>query len=320
MPRLSRVFASVLIALGLAGPAAAADVVKLSYQRSSALLITLKAKGELEKRLKPLGYDVSWHEMTSGVIPTMTARAVDFHADVADAVPVFTQAAGVDLVYYAKESPSPAAQAIIVPKDSPIRSVADLKGKRVAVQKGAGAHYLLVANLAKVGLGFSDIQASYLQPQDARPAFDRGVIDAWAVWDPFLAQTEVDTGARVIADGTNGTSTYNRYYLVDSRFAEAHPEIVKLVYDALAETGRWMKANPAESAALLAPLWGGMPASTIEKISGRRSYDVQPVKPEDLATQQQIADAFTEAALIPKAIDLKTAKVIDPTAAPKVSN
>jgi sulfonate transport system substrate-binding protein len=307
--------AAALVGIGLAAPAGA-ETVKLSFQRSSALLITLKATGELERRLKPLGYDVSWHEMTSGVIPTMTARAVDFHADVADAVPVFTQAAGVDLTYYAKESPSPAAQAIIVPKTSEIRDVAGLKGKRVGVQKGSGSHYLLVANLAKAGLSFSDVNVSYLQPQDARPAFDRGAIDAWVVWDPYLAQTEVDAGARVLADGTNGTSTYNRYYLVDSRFAEQHPDVVKVVYDALRETGRWMKANPDQSAERLAPLWGGIPVSTIQKISGRRSYDVQPVLPEDLASQQKIADAFLEAGLIPRAIELKSAKVAESATKP----
>lgn len=311
--RTLRSAAALALMLGLAAPAAAAETVNLSYQRSSALLITLKSNGELEKRLKPLGFDVSWHE-TSSVISTMTARAVDFHADVADAVPVFTQAAGVDLAYYAKESPSPAAQAIIVPKTSEIRDIAGLKGKRVGVQKGSGAHFLLVANLAKAGLSFSDIQVSYLQPQDARPAFDQGAIDAWVVWDPFLAQTEVDSGARVLADGTNGTSTYQRYYLVDTRFAEKHPDVVKVVYEALQDTGRWMKANRVESAGRLSPIWGNMPVSTIEKISDRRSYDVQPVLPDDLANQQKIADVFSEGGLIPRVIDLKLAKVVAPTA------
>jgi sulfonate transport system substrate-binding protein len=311
---LLRPLAALTLALALPA-AASAETVKISFQRSSTLLITLKTSGALEKALKPLGYEVSWHEMTAGVIPTMTSRAVDFHADVADAVPVFTQAAGAPLTYFAKESASPKAQAIIVPKDSPIRTVAELKGRRVGVQRGSGSHYLLVANLARAGLTISDVEVAYLQPQDARPAFDRGALDAWVVWDPFLAQTEVDVGARVLADGSNGTSTYNRYYLVDRDYAAKHPDVVKAVYEALKEAGRWVKANKAESASLLSPLWGGIKTSTIERITDRRSYDVQPIQTEDFASQQKIADAFAEQKLIPKTIDLKAADVIDPTAA-----
>lgn len=306
--------AAVAAATVLFAASASAETVRISFQRSSTLLITLKTNGELEKRLKPLGFDVSWHEMTAGVIPTMTARAVDIHADVADAVPVFTQAANVDLTYFAKESASPKAQAILAPKGSPIAELKDLNGKRIGVQKGSGAHFLLVANLARAGLSVSDVQISYLQPQDARPAFDRGVIDAWSVWDPYLAQVEAETGARVLADGSNGTSTYKRYYLVNSEFAAQHPQVVRTVYAALQEAGRWVKADRRRSAELLSPLWKGVPVPVIEAITERRSYDVQPVLAEDLATQQEIADAFAESNLLPKAIELKSAKTFDPTA------
>ena len=141
-----------------AGPGWAAErPVRLSYQRSSTLLTILKAKGTLEQRLAPNGFTVSWHLFTS-VIEPMNAGAVDLHADVADAVPIFTQSAGAPLTFYAMEAGSPRAEAIIVPQDSPIRSVADLKGRRVGVSRGSGCHFILTAALKRAGLQFSEIK------------------------------------------------------------------------------------------------------------------------------------------------------------------
>ncbi|WP_420132298.1 ABC transporter substrate-binding protein, partial [Rhodopseudomonas sp.] len=87
--------------------------------------------------------------------------------------------------FFAEEAPSPTAQAILVPADSAIKTPADLKGKRIAVTKGAGSHYLLLATLAKAGLTFKDIDPRYLTPADGRAAFVGGNVDAWVAWDPF---------------------------------------------------------------------------------------------------------------------------------------
>ena len=116
-----------------------ASSIKIGFQRSSTLVATLKANGGLEDALKPLKVSVTWNEFTSGLplLEALNLGNIDFSADVADTVPVFAQAAGARLAYVAEEAPSPSAQAILVPSDSPIRSVADLKGKKVAVTKGA---------------------------------------------------------------------------------------------------------------------------------------------------------------------------------------
>jgi sulfonate transport system substrate-binding protein len=293
-----RGFLATLAAASFAGKAQARETVRFSYQRSSSILMTLKANGRLDERLHGLGLDVDW-AMFTNVLAPMDAGAVEFHGDVADAIPVFTQAAGAPLTYYAKENPSPAAEAILVHADSPVRSVADLAGRTVGVSKGSGCHYLLVAALQRAGLSIHDVTVAYLQAQDAGPAFQARKLDAWVIWDPFLAITQHETPTRVLADGT-GLTQYNRYYMVNTAFVRRRPEIVQAVFDLLVETGRWLKANPREAADLLAPLWGGIDPAIVAEASLRRSYDVQPVHPEGLQEEQQIADLFHSAGLIPQ--------------------
>ena len=202
-----------------------ASLLRIGYQKSSTLLTILKVRGQLEQDLAPLGVKVSWHEFSSGLplLEALNVGGVDLSADVADTVPVFAQAAGAQLTYFAQESPSPSAQAIVVRADSPIASVAELKGKKIAVTKAAGSHYLLIAALEKAGIRFKDIEPAYLSPADGRAAFERGAIDAWVVWDPFLAAAQRQAKVRVLADGT-GIASYQRYYLASTKFATARAD------------------------------------------------------------------------------------------------
>ncbi|KAF1036821.1 MAG: putative aliphatic sulfonates-binding protein [Herbaspirillum frisingense] len=277
--------------------------IRIGYQKSSTLLTVIKANGTLEKLLGPGGAKISWHEFTSGLplLEALNVGGVDISADVADTVPVFAQAAGAKLTYLAQESPSPSAQAIVVRADSPIRSVADLKRKKIAVTKAAGVHYLLIATLEKAGLKFSDIDAAYLSPADGRAAFERGSVDAWVTWDPFLAGVQRQAQVRILSDG-RGIADYQRYYLASTAFADANPEVLRVVFDELKKTGLWVKQHPKEAAAFLAPLWG-LDADTIELANSRRSYEVRAVKTDALGEQQRIADAFFAAGLLPRKVN-----------------
>jgi sulfonate transport system substrate-binding protein len=277
--------------------------VRIGYQKSSTLITVLKTRGTLEQLLAPLGVKVSWHEFSSGLplLEALNIGGVDVSADVADTVPVFAQAAGAQLTYVAQEAPSPSAQAIVVRADSPIRTVADLKGKKVAVTKAAGSHYLLIAALAKAGLKFKDIQPAYLSPADGRAAFERGSVDAWVVWDPFLAAVQRQSQVRIVADGS-AIADYQRYYLASTVYAKARPDVLAVLFEQLRKAGRWVKEQPKEAAALLAPVWG-LDAATIELANGRRSYDVRAVVTGALGEQQRIADAFFGEGLLPKKIN-----------------
>jgi sulfonate transport system substrate-binding protein len=293
-----------VVGVGSATRAAAAtprETLRLSYQRSSTLLTILKHHGTLETKLAPLGFDVSWHELTgSALLTALNTGSVDLHADVADAYALFTQAASAPLTYYAKETAAPSAQAILVQADGPIRSVAELKGKRVAVTKGAGVHYLLIAALKQAGLTPAEVDVRFLDAQDGVAAFANGSVDAAVVWDPFLATQQRGGKVRVLADGSGGLVEYNRFYTATTSFAQRHPEVLQLVFGALQTTGRWVKAQPADAAAILAPLWGQAAPETVALVNSRRSYQIVPVRSDQLAEQQRIADAFREAGLIPK--------------------
>ncbi|GJE28144.1 aliphatic sulfonate ABC transporter substrate-binding protein [Methylobacterium organophilum] len=310
-----RTFATALAAglsLGSLRPARARQTVRVSFQRSSTLLTVLKVKGILEERLGAQGFGVSWHQFTK-VIEPMNTGAVDLHADVADAVPIFTQSAHAPLTFYAMEAGSPRAEAIIVPDESPIRSIADLKGRVVGVSKGSGCHFILAAALKRAGLSFSDIRPAYLEAADGAAAFAQGDLDAWVIWDPFLAIVQAKRPVRVLADAT-GLSSYNRYYTVTDGFAAAHPEVVATVFSALVEAGEWVKANPKEAVALLAPLWGDLPPEVVATVNARRSYRVTAVDRAALSEQQAIADTFLEAGLIPRRLDTAAVRIWQPPA------
>jgi sulfonate transport system substrate-binding protein len=297
-------FMLALSLLSLIHPASAQDkVVRIGYQKSSTLLTLLKSQGTLEAGLKPLGYSVTWNEFTSGLplLEALNIGAIDVSADVADTVPVFAQAAGAKLTYIAQEAPSPSAQAIVVPAASAITQVADLKGKKVAVTKAAGVHYLLIATLEKAGLTFKDIEPAYLTPADARAALENGSVAAWVTWDPFLAAVQQQAKARILADG-KGVADYQRYYLAREPFAETNPQVIALIFGELQKTGKWVKDNPAEAATRLAPLWG-LDAAIVTQANERRSYAVRAVVPANLGEQQRIADIFHAAGLLPKTIN-----------------
>ena len=301
------------------GSTAKPQVLRLGYQKSSTLAVVLKTRGTLEQLLAPLQVKVSWHEFTSGLplLEALNLGNVDVSADVADTVPVFAQAAGAQLTFVAQEAPSPSAQAIVVRADSPIKTVADLKGKKIGFAKAAGAHYLLIAALDKAGLAFKDIEPAYLTPADGRAAFERGAIDAWVVWDPFLAAVQRQSAVRVIADGRGqgqgDIASYQRYYLASTPFAQARPDVLQVLFAELKKAGQWVKQSPQDAAALLAPVWG-LDAATVEQANSRRSYDVRAVQPGLLAEQQRIADAFLSEKLLPRRVNALDVALFKPGA------
>lgn len=312
---LFRPLAAVIgvLALSLAVNAAAQETVRIGYQKSSTLISLLKAQGSLEGALKANGIDVSWHEFPSGLplLEALNVGNVDISADVADTVPIFAQAAQAKLTYFAQEAASPSAQAIVVRKDSPIQHLSDLKGKKIAVTKAAGTHYLLIAALNKAGLAFSDIEPAYLSPADGRAAFENNKVDAWVTWEPFLTSVQRQLPTRTLADGA-GLASYKRYYLTGTPYAKAHPEVLKVVYEQLEKAGDWVKKNPQDAAKVLGPLWGNLDVTTVEAANAHRSYQVQPVTVDQLGEQQKIADAFFKAGLLPKAVDAKDVQTWKP--------
>jgi sulfonate transport system substrate-binding protein len=268
--------------------------------------VILKARGTLEKRLADKGVTVKWTEFPFGppLLEAINLGSIDV-GTVGESPPIFAQAAGADLVYIGNEPPAPTAEALIVPKGSLLKSVAELKGKRVAVAKGANANFLLVKVLENVGLKYSDIDVAYLAPADARAAFESGKIDAWSIWDPFLAAAENQLNARVLADG-KGAVANHQFYLSARPYAEKYPEVIHALLDEIDKVDQWGKQNPKEVAKFIAPLIG-IDLPIVEIAAGRLTYGIKPVTADVLAAQQKIADKFFELKLVPKQIRVSDA-------------
>ncbi|WP_244830919.1 sulfonate ABC transporter substrate-binding protein [Caballeronia sp. TF1N1] len=284
----------------------AGKTLRIGYQKYGNFVV-LKARGTLDKRLAAQGVTVQWLEFPAGpqFLEGLNAGAVDI-GTVGETPPIFAQAAGVDFVYVGNEPSAPRAEAIVVPKDSPIRTVAELRGKKVVLNKGSNVHYLLVEALKKAGLAYTDIQPIYLAPADARAAFVQGSVDAWAIWDPYLAAAEKQANARQITDGTNLVRNI-QYYLATRKFATAQPQLVRAVLEELDLVDRWARDNIPAVATQLAPLVG-LDAGILEVALKRTAYGVQSVAPATLEYQQQIADVFSNLKLIPKKLDVTEAR------------
>ncbi len=279
------------------------NAIRIGYQKYGTLNI-LKARGSLEQRLKSQGLSVQWIQFPAGpqLLEALNAGSIDY-GHTGEAPPIFAQAAGAPLVYVAQEPPNPKGEAILVSKDSQIQDVADLKGKKVALNKGSNVHYFLVQALAAVGLKYSDIQPVFLPPAEARAAFERGSIDAWAIWDPFLTAAKRATGARVLKDGEN-LAANREFYLAAKPFTEQYPDRVKAILEETQKVDDWAKTNPTEVAKLLSPQLG-IDVPTLVEVSQRRPYGVQPIQPDVVAYQQQVANTFFKIGLLPKQLDIK---------------
>ena len=292
--------ATPLMQVRLAG--AADKVVRIGYQKYGTLVL-LKGKGLLEKKLKSIDYTVEWTEFPGGpqLLETLNAGAVDF-GSTGETPPIFAQAANAPLVYIAHEPPAPRGEAILVPKDSPIKSVADLKGKKVAFNKGSNVHYLLVKALEEAGLTYEDVEPSFLAPADGRAAFEKGAVDAWVIWDPFQAAAEVAIEARELRNG-EGIVPNHQFYLGTTSLVDGHAQAIDVLIDAISEIDEWTKSDTAAAAAELSPSVG-IPEPVLVKALERQSYGIKSLDDTVVAQQQSIADTFFKLKLIPKEVTI----------------
>lgn len=304
--RWSMIALSVLV--GISGSTlAATSELKIGFQKYGTLPI-LKARGTLEKALKPQGVSVRWVEFPAGpqLLEGLNVGSIQL-GETGEAPPIFAQAAQAPLVYIANQPAASTAEALIVPKNSPYKTIAELKGKRIALNKGSNVHYLLLKLLEKNGLKLADIQAIYLPPADARAAFEKGAVDAWVIWDPFLAAAEKQLGARTIANGSNLVSNY-QFYLADRTFATQNPKIVQTVINELNSTSQWAQRNRNEAAKVLQQQTG-LALPIVSLSVNRMGFGIKPVNATVIAAQQKVADAFSNQGLIPKPIKVSAATI-----------
>jgi sulfonate transport system substrate-binding protein len=280
----------------------------VGYQKAG-LLGVAKEQGVFERRLKPLGVAVKWSEFEIGpqLMEALGTDAIDF-GWAGDVPAIAAQSAGAKFVYVARMPWS--AHGMLVPEGSAIRSLAEIKGKKVAVARNTTGESVLLKLLAKAGFAYGDIVPVFLSPTDASKALSRGDVDVWVVHDPFFALAERVQKARVIAttkDIVNGNSVY----VANLEFAKKHPKTLAAVIDEVTNVTTWAAQHrdevaKANSAAI------GMDLDAVRIAIGRSDLVVGPVTRAIVAQLQETADAFLKVGFIPKPIVVRDAVWLPP--------
>ena len=280
---------------------AAATEFRIGWQKNGVLALA-KRRGALEKRLADQGITVSWSEFTSGppLLEALGAGALDFGAT-GDVPPLFAQAAGGALYYVGVYRGSPAGSAILVRKDSPIKTLEDLKGKKVAFKRGSSAHNVTVKVLRKAGLKPDDVEQLDLAPPDSAAAFKNGSIDAWSIWDPYLAIAEADPDTRILTTAEGIVDSYS-YFLANKDFTDENGTVIVNVLDELAKVGRSAQDNLDATIKELSEITG-VPTEVTSVTLQRPGADlgsVTTVTDAAAAYQQALADEFYNLGIVPK--------------------
>jgi len=313
-PRIRSLALTGLLMLSAWSQAAelAPDALRIGYQKGSVSMVLAKSHELLEKRYP--NTKISWVEFPAGpqMLEALNVGSIDL-GSTGDIPPIFAQAAGADLVYVGAEPAKPKAEVILVPENSPIKTVADLKGHKVAFQKGSSSHNLVLRALQLAGLKFTDIQPTYLTPADARAAFQQRNVDAWAIWDPYYSAALLQGGVRVLTDGSELKQT-GSFYLASRPYAEKNVAFIKGVLDTFSEADALTISQRQQSTTLLAKTMGLPEAVIASYLNHRPPTVIGPVSEETARRQQQTADLFYDNRLVPKKVDIKS-RIWQPTSA-----
>jgi sulfonate transport system substrate-binding protein len=284
---------------------AADKVIRIVRSKQLTALAVLEQKGILTERLKPLGYRVEWPEFAAGPqqLEALNAGGLDI-ALTAESPPVFSQASGAPIVYLAANSSDGQSISLLVPKNSPIQSVKDLKGKKVAFQKASIGHYLIVRALEKEGLKLSDIESVFLPPPDANVAFSQGKVDAWFIWEPFVTRNVQNNTGRVLTDGGNGLRDTNNFFSTNRKFYEENREVIKVFLEELQKAQNWAKNNPKELSQLLSAITKLDPP-TLEIMHKKYDFTLIPITEGIINKQQEVADKWYSLGLIPQKVNVR---------------
>ena len=300
-------FAALLLALlamsnGLRAAEADPAAIRIGYQKGSVSMVLAKAHRLLEQRYPHT--QIRWIEFPAGpqMLEALNIGSIDL-GSTGDIPPLFAQAAGADLLYIGAEPPKPRAEVILVADNSPVRTVADLRGRKVALQKGSSSHNLLLRALQQAGLSFKDIQPVWLTPADARAAFQQGNVDAWAIWDPYYSAALQQGHVRVLTDG-GALNLTGSFYLATRSYAEAHGAFIQSVLAIFSQADALTQSQRAESIRLLAQSMGLSESVIGSYLDHRPPTQILPVSAQTVQAQQRTADLFYQNHLLPVKLDV----------------
>jgi sulfonate transport system substrate-binding protein len=271
-------------------------------QKGTGAEALLKAAG----LLNTFPFKVTWADFTSGppILEAASSGSIDI-GGVGDAPPVFAASGGEGIVVVgARTVPSGDQDAVVVPKGSPITSVSQLKGKKIAYGTGSSANYQLLTVLNAAGLTSKQVTLVSLQPAEALAAFTSGSVDAWDIWPPYVQQVVAQDGAKVLAEGSQYGSPYS--FEVASRSAVASPEkaaAIQVYLTTLDKAYVWAEKNPNAWGAAWATA-AGLPAS-ITDAAAKVDYTVPvPITSAVTTSLQGLVTQFYKAGQIPNDVNM----------------
>ncbi len=279
-------------------------LIRLGYQVSGDLA---HEKGVIEKRLAPQGVDVTWFQFVSGppLLEALNVGSIDL-GPAGETPPIFAQAAGTNLVYVVNTPPGTGeGSAIIVLKNSPIKTLADLKGKKVAYSRGTAQTFFVVKALEGVGLTINDINSVNLPVADGRAAFLNRTVDAFTEGDPNLIKLQRSGSIRILRNA-QGIDTPGGYYLASRDFTTNNAFFLKAILEEYYQVGQWANKNRRAAAEILAPKVK-TDVDTMELTLTRRNYDMRPITEKVISAQQKVADLLYQLKIVPKPVDIREA-------------
>lgn len=282
------------------------STLTLGYQKTGITLVARQLK-VFEKRFEPLGIRVEWAEFTSGLnlLQAMDTGDVAF-GNAGNVGCIFLQASGGRVAYVAAQPSTPRSEGILVKDGSPIRGIADLKGRRIGYAKGSSSHNLVAAALESQGLDIKAVTSIGLSAADAAFAFDGGDIDAWAIWDPYFTIAQRRNKTRVVAYQGDVLKDSAGFLLANTEFVKAWPQHVKALVDGSAEAGDWARRNLGEVTKSLSAATG-MPLDVVAEVNANAGFDVGPLTPAILDSQQRTADRLFKLGVLPRAVEVRNA-------------
>ncbi|MFE7549037.1 ABC transporter substrate-binding protein [Streptomyces gardneri] len=283
--------------------------VRIPDPGNAGVLARGKKDGSLDKALAAVGAEVAWTGSAGPFAPAAQAMNAD-QLDIAtgsitSGITSLSQSPG--FAFFTATDPDPVGEGILVREGSDITSVADLVGRKVAVNKGGTGEYLLLKALARAGVPADRVERVYLRPDQTAAVFNAGQVDAWAVWSTY-AVAEIGSGkAHFVADGTAIGSDNYSLNAVRSDFATQHPQVVKALYRYLHENSAKEKSDPAAYLNVFTdagPTAVNGKAKEVQIDFTRRGGTVDPIGAEDIKRFETVARFYADQKVTPNKVDI----------------
>jgi sulfonate transport system substrate-binding protein len=284
-------------------------IINIGVQGKTGIFPYAREKGYFEKAFAKVGAEVKWVEFASGPphFEALAAGRLDFGT--VGGTPVISgQVGDVDFKAIAATSDGKKGNFIIVPKNSPIKELKDLKGKKVGVAKGSSAYNFLYMAIDKGGLKGDDIKAIQLQPDEARPALDSGALDAWSIWEPYATTAVFQTGAKVLVSGQDLNINAPGFIVARTKFTQEHPDLTIVFLKAYEEARKYFVEHLDEVTDDLVKSQK-LDREIISTVLKNSEPILSPITPEFAKAHQEQADFLYSVGAINKKLD--TSKVLD---------